>query len=68
MSRCSGPEAATMRKVPPDTGFAELVDGADGDDGDDELHAASPAPVMRTAAIPVTRLALLVIGMFFASQ
>jgi hypothetical protein len=58
-----------MRKVPPDTGFAELVDGADADDGDDdELHAASPAPATRTAAIPVTRLALLVTGMFFASQ
>jgi hypothetical protein len=46
--------------------FAELLVGLDGDGV--ELHAAIPAPVMRTAARTAICLAVLVMGMFLVSR
>ena len=58
----SGPAAATMCSVPPETGFAEV--DADEVDVDDELHAASAETASAAAASPAKHLGALIMGMF----
>jgi hypothetical protein len=65
----SGPAAATMCSVPPDTGFpALLLPLAEGDDVPDELHAATVAAASTTAVSPAKRLGVLIMGMFLLGQ
>lgn len=56
-----------MRSVPPMTGFPAL-DDVDGEDGDDELHAARPAAASTAAASPAKRFDALVIGKFLRPE
>src|SRR5580692_2397105 len=60
----SGPAAATMCSVPPETGLPELAGDDDDADVDDELlHAASAVAARAAAASPARHLGALIMGM-----
>src|SRR5689334_13535767 len=53
----SGPPAATMFSVPPETGLPELDPALELDDGDEDPPQAASAPAARTATARAVNLA-----------